>query len=66
MDFSKEDSFSSPELSIEVLRAQRRQRERTALVAALQRTGGNISQAAIRLGNSRGAVRYQLRKYALI
>ena len=66
MEFLREDSFISPEVNIRILRELRREKQRSELIAALQKTGGNISQAAIRLGKSRGAVRYQLRKYALM
>jgi DNA-binding NtrC family response regulator len=48
------------------LRAQRDRLQRDELVQALRETGGNLTQAAERLGISRGALRHRARKFGLM
>ncbi len=58
-----EDVVADLSESLASLRASRDRRQREALVEALHRTGGNISQAAEQLGKSRSAVYRLISKY---
>jgi DNA-binding NtrC family response regulator len=51
--------------SIAALRERARERERDALLAALNETGGNLAQAARRLGRSRAAVYRLIAKHGI-
>ena len=52
--------------SVKTLRTRRQEDDRRLLVDALRETGGNLTQAAERLGKSRGAIRHQAKKFGLI
>ncbi len=52
-------------LSIETLRDRAAEEERSALVAALRETGGNVTRTAERLGRSRAAVYRLVAKHGL-
>ena len=51
--------------NLAALRASRERRQREALVEALHRTGGNITQAADLLGKSRSAVYRLISKHGV-
>jgi DNA-binding NtrC family response regulator len=60
-----EDVVADLSESLASLRASRERRQREALVEALHRTGGNITQAADQLGKSRSAVYRLIGKYGV-
>jgi len=53
------------ESGLGAIRRERAQGERDALLAALRRTGGNVSRTAALLGRSRGAVYRLMAKYGV-
>jgi len=60
-----EDVVADLSESLASLRASRERRQREALVDALHRTGGNITQAADQLGKSRSAVYRLISKHGV-
>jgi transcriptional regulator with GAF, ATPase, and Fis domain len=52
--------------SIVSLRHEAMRRQREELITTLDATGGNLAEAARRLGMSRGAVIYRAQKFGLL
>jgi transcriptional regulator of acetoin/glycerol metabolism len=52
--------------SVDALRQVAQRRQRDELVGILDQTGGNLAEAARRMGMSRGAVIYRAQKFGLL